>query len=127
MTNLNIMDLNLQQPFAIRIAVRFVGDDSTGEWHSVYGSATEVMHTAETTCSKYAKRVNTTKSSDDNQFNCTVTGPHRGHVKGEFLLYFALDEADTITAAKEALEKRNPTGIGYDITALLIKIINATP
>ncbi|CAI2737704.1 unnamed protein product [Dicrocoelium dendriticum] len=61
MTNLNVMGLNLQQPFdavnnqgqtIIRIAVRFVGDDSTGEWHSVYGSATEVMHIAEATCSK---------------------------------------------------------------------------
>ncbi|CAI2737130.1 unnamed protein product [Dicrocoelium dendriticum] len=135
MTNLNVMDLNLQQPFSavnnqrqttIRIAVRFVGDDSKGEWHSAYGSATEVIHIAEAACSKFTKRANTKKISDNNNSTCTVTGPQRKHVKGEFLLYFELDDTDAIKVTEEAIEKRNITKIGYDIRDLQIEFPSPT-
>ncbi|CAH8494600.1 unnamed protein product [Dicrocoelium dendriticum] len=47
----------LVRQHAIRIAMGIVGDDLTGEWRSVYGSATEVLHIAETACLKFVGKV----------------------------------------------------------------------
>ncbi|CAH8503595.1 unnamed protein product [Dicrocoelium dendriticum] len=109
----------------IRIAMGFVGDYLTGEWRSAYGSATEVMHIAETTCSKYDKLVNTEKRSGIKNFTCVVSGPHLGHLEGEFVLQFESDEVDVITLTQEGLEKRNQEETGYDIADLQLKVLNA--
>ncbi|CAH8494589.1 unnamed protein product [Dicrocoelium dendriticum] len=103
----------------------FVGDDLTGEWLSEYGSATEVMGIAKTTCRKYDKMTNTQIISGKKNFTCVVTGPRRGDLIGEFNLQFETDEADTFSITKEDLEKRN-TGTGYDITDLQVKVRSAT-
>ncbi|CAI2737977.1 unnamed protein product [Dicrocoelium dendriticum] len=98
----------------------FVGDDSTGDWLSEYGSATEVIHIAKTICSKYERMENTKKSSGYKNFTCVVTGPHRGALKGEFILQFETRERESISLTKEDLEKRN-TGTGYEITDLQLE------
>ncbi|CAI2737494.1 unnamed protein product [Dicrocoelium dendriticum] len=104
----------------------FVGDDLTGSWLSVYGNATEVMHIAETTCSKYEKMSNTKKISGYQNFTCIVNGPHREYMKAEFILRFESDEADIIRLTKDDLEMGN-TGTGYDLTNIQIIVLTAIP
>ncbi|CAI2737911.1 unnamed protein product, partial [Dicrocoelium dendriticum] len=47
-----IVGFELQSHFAIRISMGSFGKDLTVELSSIYGTATEVMHIAETTCSR---------------------------------------------------------------------------
>ncbi|CAI2737053.1 unnamed protein product [Dicrocoelium dendriticum] len=131
----DILDLKLRPHYAtivgdgyatIRISVGLLKEDLTSEWHGVYGSATEVINIVEKTCSKYEKLANTEKRSGYKNFTCLVTGPRRHYVKGVFFLRFESNEAYAIPLTKEALEKRIITGIGQDITGLLIKVLNAT-
>ncbi|CAI2737353.1 unnamed protein product [Dicrocoelium dendriticum] len=107
----------------IRIVMGIVGDDLTGEWRSVYGSANEVLHIAETACLKYDEMANTVKLPGYKNFTCVVTGPDRGYLKADFMMQLESDEVDTNTLTKGDFEKRN-TGIGYELTNLqLIPII----
>ncbi|CAI2737083.1 unnamed protein product [Dicrocoelium dendriticum] len=116
----------LEHLYAIRIAMGFVGDDLTGNWLSVYDSATVVMHIAATTCSEYEKVANTAKISGYKNFTCVVNGPHREHVKVEFILRFESDEVDTFRLTKHDLVKQN-TGTGYELTNLHIVVLSAIP
>ncbi|CAI2737576.1 unnamed protein product [Dicrocoelium dendriticum] len=125
-TNSDKSDSILGRNYAIRIGMEFVGDDLTGEWRGTYGSATEVMHIAETMCAKYERMEKAEETSGDKNFTCVVKGPHWAHLEGEFLLHFESDEADNITVTKKDLEKRNNTRVGYDITDLQIKLLCAT-
>ncbi|CAI2737886.1 unnamed protein product [Dicrocoelium dendriticum] len=121
-----IAGFKLQSHFAIRISMGSFENDLTVEKSGIYGTATEVMHIAETTCSRYEKLENTEKIAGYKNFTCLVTGPHRGYLKGVFFMHFESDETDAITITKEALEKRIITGNGYDITSLLITVLNFT-
>ncbi|CAI2738615.1 unnamed protein product [Dicrocoelium dendriticum] len=102
----------------------FVGDDLTGNWLSIYGSATEVMHIAATTCSKYYTMANTEKISGCKKFTCVVNGPHKEYMKAEFVLRFESDEAGTIRLTKDDLEKQN-AGTGYDLTNIQVNVLTA--
>ncbi|CAI2737040.1 unnamed protein product [Dicrocoelium dendriticum] len=125
-TNSTTMDLELQPHYAIRIAMGFFGDNLLGEWRGVYGSATEVMDIAETTCSKFEKWANTEKRLGYKNFSCVVTGQRWRFMKGVFFLHYESNEADATSLTNDALENRIITGVGNEITALSIEVLTAT-
>ncbi|CAI2737046.1 unnamed protein product [Dicrocoelium dendriticum] len=98
------------------------------EDHSVVGQFEDVCIKRQPSVmgTQYEKLVNTEKIAGYKNFTCVVTGPRSSYVKGVFFMHFESDETDAITITKEALEKRSITGNGYDITALLIAVLNFT-
>ncbi|CAI2737691.1 unnamed protein product [Dicrocoelium dendriticum] len=77
-------------------------------------------------CIKYDKTVSTENRSSLKNFTCVVSGPHLGHLEGEFVLRFESDKVDVSTLTKEGLEKRNQEGTGYFLAELQLKFLNAT-